>query len=151
MPGPPKGHRGGGRARGTPNKKTIERNLQIARDLAEQAGKKTKPLAKEVLEDFMHLTAGMAAFYQPTGPGQPSNPNMNEDKFWQAALACKEFAKALAPYQSPTFKAIVGMPSMPPPESSKPNPKQIEGNVIDLTDAATLTKIYRSRITSVRG
>lgn len=151
MPGPPKGQRGGGRARGTPNKATIEKNLMIAQQLAVKAGEKKKPLAKEVLEDFMHLTAGMAAFYQPSHPDQLPNRHANEDKFWQAALACKEFAKALAPYQSPTFKAIVGMPSMPPPDTGKPDPKQIEGNVVDITDAATLTKIYRSRITSVRG
>jgi hypothetical protein len=134
-----------------PNKSTIEKNLQIARQLAVKAGEKQKPLAKEVLEDFMHLTAGMAAFYQPTAPGQPSNPNQDETKFWQAALACKEFAKALAPYQSPTFKAIVGMPAMPSGAPEKPAGKQIEGKVIDITDVATLTRVYRSRIVSVRG
>lgn len=148
MPGPPKGSRFGGRGKGTPNKATIEKNLRIAQQLAVQAGQKAKPLAKDVLEDFMHLTAGMAAFYQPTAPGQPVNANQNEEKFWQAALACKEFAKALAPYQSPTFRAITTVPA---PSMPSGGPKQIEGKVVDLNDAAALTRVFRQRIAPVRG
>lgn len=151
MPRAQKGQRFGGRVAGVPNKATIEKNLLIAQQLAVKAGQPAKPLAKEVLEDFMHLTAGMAAFYQPTAPGQPGNPNQDEAKFWQAALACKEFAKALAPYQSPTFKAIMGMPAMPSSAPEKATDKQIDGKVIDITDVATLTRVYRSRIVSVRG
>jgi hypothetical protein len=54
-----RGRKTGGRRRGTPNKATIERALIAARTVAgaKLVGKK---LAKEVLEDFMLIFAGMA-------------------------------------------------------------------------------------------
>jgi hypothetical protein len=63
---------GAGRPRG-PSKATIEQGLIAARTVADTkvAGKK---LAKEVLEDFMHRTAEMAAHFRPALPGSPRNP-----------------------------------------------------------------------------
>jgi len=68
------GRKTGGRHRGTPNKATTEKALIAARTVADTkvAGKK---LAKEVLEDFMLLFAGMAAHHQPTPADRPPNPN----------------------------------------------------------------------------
>ncbi len=144
--------RGPGR-KGIPNKSTIEKHLKIAQELARQAGQPHKRLAKEVLEDFMHLTAGMAALYQPTAPGQPINAYANEEKFWQAANACREFAKALAPYQSPTFRAITV--SAPPDERSKAPVLDLQANgdgkVIDLSDPVALQRVYMLRIGRVQG
>ncbi|HEX2351840.1 MAG TPA: hypothetical protein VHJ16_03605 [Xanthobacteraceae bacterium] len=53
-----RGRKTGGRRRSTPNKATIEKALVAARTVAgaKAVGKK---LAKEVLEDFMPLFAGM--------------------------------------------------------------------------------------------
>lgn len=106
-PGRSGGAHGGkvGRPKGIRNKATIEKAL-IAEQInsrAEMAGKK---LAKEVLDDFMQLTAEMAAFYQPAAPGHPPNQKADEAKFWQCMEAAHAFAKSLAPYQSPTFRAV---------------------------------------------
>jgi hypothetical protein len=72
----------------------------------DDACKTGKKLAKDVLEDFMHLFAGMAAVYQPTAPGQPPNPHANEAAFKDAAERAIDCADKLAPYQSPKLKTI---------------------------------------------
>lgn len=138
------GHReGAGRKRGVPNKATLERIIQTANEIEERkiSGKK---LAKEVLEDFMHLTAGMAAHYQPAPPGHPVNASADPQEFWRCMEAACTFAKALAPFQSPTFKAIA---VYVPPDN--PNPRPGGENVIDLTDSETITRVYRRRISVI--
>jgi hypothetical protein len=92
------GERRGGRQRGTPNKTTMERLLRAEREtaVAQAEGRK---LAKEVLDDFMVLFAG----------SQP-----DEAKFEKYARLAIATAADLAPYQSPTFKAIAVMaPQIP--------------------------------------
>lgn len=107
MPGPPKGTRAGGRAKGTPNKATIERAI-IAEQIVERATMSGKKLAKEVLDDFMHLFAGMAAAYQPLPPGMvaPAGKAQDEAKFLTYAKLAIDTAAELGPYQSPRLKAI---------------------------------------------
>src|SRR5262249_43413537 len=69
------GERRGGRLKGSRNKATIERAL-IAERVANEAKMAGKKLAKEVLDQFMVLFAGMAAYYQPKPvPGMQQNPN----------------------------------------------------------------------------
>jgi hypothetical protein len=89
------GERRGGRQKGTRNKATIERTLIAERGTAEgkTAGQR---LAKEVLEDFMHLFADMAA-----------TADRNTEKFEKWARLAIETAKALAPFQSPRFSAVM--------------------------------------------
>ena len=145
----PKGHRYGGRQKGTPNKKTQQRLLQVAMDQHDSA-KGRKKLAKDVLEDFMHLTAGMAAMYQPRHPDAPQNPHQNEEKFWKCVELTRDFATALAKYQSPTFKAIA-VQTQPPSETEPVTINQDGKNVIALNDPVALTRLYRMRITQVRG
>lgn len=144
------GERRGGREAGTPNKATIERQLVQAREThdAQQNGKK---LAKEVLDEFMQLTAGMAAVYQPLPPGVTDVPlgrTPNETKFWECVGMVRDFAKALAPYQSPTFKAIA---VFAPPDQTRPAAPALPpgGNVITLDDPAVLQRVYRNRIAKV--
>jgi len=60
--------------------------------------------------------AGMATHYQPRPPGQQPNPHADEEQFWKFARFAVHCASALAPYQSPTFRAIV---VAPPPEPDK--------------------------------
>jgi hypothetical protein len=147
------GERRGGRQKGTLNKRTVAKIME-ASDQASAALRSGKKLAMHVLDDFMQLTAGMAAHYQPAPPGAPANPHANEQKFWHAVEHVRDFAKALAPYQSPTFKAIavVAPPSqdlgmVPTASGSLPRPQG--ENVIDLTDAEQLTRVYKRRIAGV--
>lgn len=135
------GERRGGREKGTPNKATIERAL-IAEATAADARINGKKLAKDVLEEFMFLFAGMAAAHQPLPPNAVSPPGHKADeaKFekW-ARLACAQAAE-LAKYQSPTFRAVQVTASQPLPNS--PGGKQIDGEVIRL-DQLSIAKVYR--------
>jgi hypothetical protein len=97
---------GAGAPRG-PQKKTIERAI-IAEQIVERASMSGKKLAKEVLDDFMHLFAGMAAAYQPLPPGMVAPPGkaVDETKFLTYAKLAIDTAAELGPYQSPRLKAI---------------------------------------------
>lgn len=108
------GERRGGRIKGKPNKATIERAL-----IAEiEAGSGDK-LAKERLADYARMFDAMAKFYAPVA-GKPNKRGkikiISGDvalfERW-ARLASDTWAK-LAPYQSPTLRAITVVP--PPPE-----------------------------------
>jgi hypothetical protein len=149
------GNRGQGRKRGTRNKATIERE-RIAAEIAARtvmdartAGRK---LAKEVMQDFLPIMAGMAAYYQPTFPGMSAhNPNSNDKEFQRWFELMLDLADKLAPYESPTFKAIAvnlapTMPVMP----ALPDPKAIDGNVVPLHDSASLAQAYRRMVTASR-
>lgn len=109
-----KGSKTGGRTAGTPNKATVERALVAQQQVAEAkaAGRK---LGKEIVEDFAHVFASMAAFYQPQ-PGvrdaagkmqMNGNPNANEGKFVEYAKMAVTAGAELANYQSPKLRAIL--------------------------------------------
>lgn len=136
------GERRGGRRRGTPNKATAERELIAkreleARELAVQeaegviaaARRSGRKLAREVLDDLMHLGVGIASFYQMAPPGQPANVHADWDKFWRAAEFARVCAADLAKYQSPTFKAIVVAP--PPPSPTDPERKRFSLTIFE--------------------
>lgn len=114
--GASKGERRGGRAKGTPNKATLERAL-IAEQEIERAKSSGRKLAKEYLQEFLPVLAGMAAHYQPlpTGMPIPEGRAPNEAKFEKWFGYVLETASKLAPYESPTFRAIVVAP--PPPQN----------------------------------
>jgi hypothetical protein len=104
------GERRGGRQKGTPNRATVQKQLMAAR-IAEctvaDARSTGKKLAKEVLEDFMLHFADMAEQYQPAHPdAEQQNSYADEGKFNKYAALAVECARSLAPYQSPTFKAV---------------------------------------------
>lgn len=106
------GERRGGRVKGVPNKATMERALIAANTLVKSRAA-DKKLAKEVLDDFMALFAGMAAHYQPTPPhAMQQNQYGNPAEFEKYARLAVQCAKDLAPYQSPTFRAIVVAPAL---------------------------------------
>ena len=99
------GERRGGRQKGTKNKRTIEAEL-----LAQRILQGTPPmtvqnarLGKETLERFMMLFDNLAEHYRPF----PENQHADESKFSKYATAACDCAKALAPYQSPTYRAIM--------------------------------------------
>jgi hypothetical protein len=104
------GERRGGRRKGTPNKATLEKALIASRTVSE-AKTSGKKLAKEVLEDLMHTFVSMAEHYKPTPPeAERQNPHADEGMFVQYAKHIIDCAKSLAPYQSPTFRAVVVAP-----------------------------------------
>lgn len=144
--GSKKGERRGGRKKGVPNKANIERALLAERELigAKAAGKK---LAKEVLDDFMQLFKGIAETYYAVLPGAPipKSHSRNEAMFEKYAKLTVDTAKALATYQSPTFRAIQ---VIAPPGPDKP-PQIGDGNVIRLDDPDALMRVYKRRIASV--
>lgn len=153
MPGGGSHHRRGGRQKGTPNKRTQEALLKQAMEV-HQSAKTGKKLAKDVLDDLMQLTVGMAGVYQPDPPDRPGlNPYASEEKFWKCVEMARDFATALAKYQSPTFRAIAVHVSPENQDERRPGPdgaRQVEGKVIDLNDAEALARVYKRRIAVVK-
>jgi hypothetical protein len=147
-----------GRPRGSKNKAVIQREIiaaEIAQRTVIEARTGGKKLAKEVLEEFMHLFAGMAASRQPLKPEElaelPPEEQLkrapDEEAFekW-ARLAC-EVAADLAKYQSPTFKAVAVSIDPAPPVQNGPVVDNVTGQVIDLaTDVVALQARYRRMI-----
>ena len=109
-----KGTKTGGRTAGTPNKATVERALVAQRQVAEAKASGRK-LGKEIVEDFAHAFASMAAFYQPQPGGRDAsgkvnmnaNPNADENKFVEYAKMAVAAGAELANYQSPKLRAIL--------------------------------------------
>jgi len=92
---------GAGRPKGIPNKATIEKAM-IAGQIAARAEMQGRKLAKEVLDEFMHLFAEMAASAREGG---------DETRFEKWARLAVQCAKDLAAYQSPTLRAIMVAPN----------------------------------------
>jgi len=88
---------GAGRRAGGKNRATIEREL-LAKQAIADAKASRKPLAKEVLADYMHGFTADAARCKKRG-------DLKRFREW-AALAV-ECARALAPFESPRFSAVV--------------------------------------------
>lgn len=109
------GERRGGRQRGTKNKRTVEAELLAQRMLQHvPAGAiQNARLGREVLEQYMVMFDALAGHYRTI----PESPHSDEAKFIKYATAACDCAKALAPYQSRTYRAIVVSP--PPPEQQK--------------------------------
>jgi hypothetical protein len=118
------GERRGGRQKGTPNRATVERQLvaaQIAERTVADARLGGKKLAKDVLEELMVRFIERARHYEPTPPGaKDHNVYADESKFLQWAKYASDCAKALAPYQSPTFRAVEIIPPYEEPSELKP-------------------------------
>jgi len=94
------------------DEKTLAAEMVLARWRQE-----VRPLAKEVLDKFMLTCCVLASKYEPK-PDTPAS-KLSEKRLAQFERWSKnamEFAKALAPYQSPTFRAIVVAPA---PETGK--------------------------------
>jgi hypothetical protein len=94
-----------------------------------EAKRKQIPLAKDAMATFLGIFMSRASFYNSKGvepdPADSTgktlrdkNPHANESKFEKWAMRAVETAKALAPYQSPTYRAVLVAPA--PPESTVP-------------------------------
>jgi hypothetical protein len=136
---------GSGRKRGVKTAATIEKE-RIAAEIAlrTQADARVNgvPLAKEVLDQFMQLFAGLAANFQPWPESRGVNPNYNENSFRFYAEAAVNTAHKLAPFQSPTFKAVqISAPPDLQPRSGD-DAREVKGKVIDLKDPVAMQKAY---------
>lgn len=145
-----KGQRPGGRAAGTPNKRTTEalereRIAQQAQAEVDKAKAAKTKLGKDVLEEFMQLFAGMAASHQPWPVLMGKNPSENEGKFLTYAKLTVETARDLAAFQSPKFKAIA---VFAPPPNPVPAPTP-DGNVVMIDDAVAMARVYQNMIKRV--
>jgi len=152
------GERRGGRPPGAKNKSTREREREQSwiaagrvptdaipismRDTsmmpalaAAERIDKIDPLAREVLNTFMKIYMGRAAFFQPkpkvNEEGKQigdSNPNADEPLFNAYATRAVDTAAKLAPYQSPQYRAIF---VAPPPAQTNGSKKRYTLTVID--------------------
>jgi len=124
-----------GRKRGSRNKAVIEREI-LAEQIANRARMNGEKLGKEVLAELMTQFCDMAERARPKyGPnGKLVDGNERDYERWaRLVLLC---AKELAPYQSPTFKAVA---------VASPNPS-IDRQVINLTapiDQAEAARVYK--------
>jgi hypothetical protein len=88
----------------------------------ERAKAKQVPLAKDAMATFLGIFMSRAGFYNSKGidptTKKDRNPNADEARFEKYARLAVETAKSLAPYQSPTFRAIMMAP--PPPDNAGP-------------------------------
>jgi hypothetical protein len=108
-----KGERRGGRAKGTLNRATLERALQMQSHL-NRARETGHDLAKTVLDKYMMFFVKYSMKFKPSLDGEDENPSQNIDEFYKWAGVAIDCASKLAPYQSPTFKAVVVAPAPEP-------------------------------------
>jgi hypothetical protein len=146
----PKGTRLGGRQKGTPNKRTIQR-LQEASENIGAIRKLGQKKATEVLNDLMHIAMGMTAKYQQRllAADRNNQPYVLEDyeRFVQGMQMAGIFAKELAPFQDPKYSTIkVQMPEI----MTTPGDGAREmGNVTVIDDAVAATRVYQRLIRRV--
>jgi hypothetical protein len=143
-----------GRRKGSLNKRTIERLNELSREASEPKKKR----ATEVLNELMVTALGFAAKEQrrcmaEEAPGPDGNPRKASEetvaRFWKAMEAAGVFARALAPFQSPTFKAIAVVAPADPPKDVTPTIDQA-GNVVRINDPAAAARLYQQMVRSVR-
>lgn len=148
------GQKTGGKTKGTPNKKTVAK-LNALSDQAAKAKKLGDKQAVEVLNDLMKTASSFAALEQrkileyPQGPDNV--PQAMLDRFWKAMECAGTFAKELARFQSPTFKAIhVPAPPPPPPPEPGDGARVIDGKAVRLDDPVAISRIYQQLVRAVR-
>jgi hypothetical protein len=115
--GAKKGHpRYGGRVKGMPNKATTERALQWEARW-KRARAEGHDLARDVLDKYMTFFVRYSMKFRPSLDGEDVNPTQDVAEFHKYASLAIDCAHKLAPYQSPTFRAIVVSP--PPDPTGK--------------------------------
>ena len=144
-----RGRKTGGRSKGTPNKRTVAKLAEVGKVIHEARKSKDVVRAKEVLSDLTKTAVGFTGYYQAkmmAFDADPKNagklpPAEVVDRFMWGLDAAVRAAKALAPYQDPTFAAIKVSMS---PLDSLDAPKTIEGKAtkIDTKDPIELARIY---------
>lgn len=149
------GQKTGGRPKGQPNKKTIQKLNELS-DRASQIVRSKEKRGIEVLNELMKTAMSFAAMeqrkileYPPDEDGERRPPQQMLDRFWKAMENAGVFAKELARYQDPTFKAITVIPPPPPPPPGD-DAKVIEGKAIRTDDPVAVARIYQQMVRIVR-
>lgn len=133
------GQRRGGRAKGTPNKTSVEQAL-IAERVMKEAAMSGRKLGKEMLEEFAVMFGGLMAATQPigTGPNHQVLPadvdkwigTKKEDAFERYAKLALKAASELADFQSPRM-GTVQVPAPPPDRGTGKITKKFTINIFD--------------------
>jgi hypothetical protein len=141
----PKGTRVGGRQKGSLNKRTVKQ-MEEASTQVGAIRRQGQKKATEVLNDLMQTSMGLAAQYQRRivdAAAKSQEPSKDDlVTFWKAIESTGVFAKALAPFQDPTFKAITV--SMSPPDPVQPG--QPAATIYDITDAVVVSRLYAKMV-----
>ena len=159
------GERRGGRIKGVPNKATIAalNERKIIDQIAKQTGTSSsvtaavlskaagyRKLAVEELEDVLPIIKSLVAYHQikvmragPTGALQITG-ELDDFKEWLRLFI--ETCAKLAPYQSPTFKAIAVVEPQLPGKPPIPNAYDIER----LDDPVAASRVYQQLMQAPR-
>jgi hypothetical protein len=143
---------GPGRPKGSPNKRTVQKMIEASQQVA-QIKKLKQKKATEVLNDLIQTAMGMVALYQRkvmTEAGLIPDAKAEDIAMFKDFMLCAgTFAKALAPFQDPTFKAItVTAAALPGPPGE--DAKLVEGKVIEIDDPQAAARVYARMMKQVR-
>jgi hypothetical protein len=139
--------RAGGRAKGTPNKRTVAR-LLAGRQEIEDAKQKGHKQAITILDELAHKAVDYAAVYERKLLNfEQENPDAElpqglVDRFWLGMNAAGRFAAALAPYQSPRLSVMRVLDETPGGFVPGDDAKLIEGGNLKIKDPVELSRIY---------
>jgi hypothetical protein len=133
------GERRGGRAKGQPNKASVERAAIAERIVAEAEGKPGRKLGRELLEELALMFGGLATAFQPvgTGPGGAVTPSdleawaksYKEPLFEKFAKLAAKYADAFADFQSPRLSRL--QVAAPPPDPRGPIIRKFTLSIFD--------------------
>ena len=140
------GERRGGRGPNTPNKPKIDaanRQLLISADAAMRQTPPHKKRGREILEEWANYFGGLATRFQPSvDDGKPKWASDRErDLFLLLAHRSCLYAHWVAPYQDPTYKAIV----IAPETTAKPGD---DARLIDLKIFDSVAEAVRDEVVS---
>lgn len=139
----PKGVRLTGTRLGVPNKKTQQHIREAGKRVAE-ARKLGRKQAVDVLDDLMNTAMAMAAKYQPaTSDHLPRD----DAKFLQWIQTAGLFAKNLAEFQTPKFRAV--MIQTPPSLGDAEITIDQKGNILEIDDPKKLARVYAQMVRRV--
>lgn len=134
------GERRGGRDEGVPNRITLEK----ANEVINTARRKGHKLGVEVLDEFMQIFRDQAFLYksEPLPDGTETNDDYDQGKFeHNAAIACK-LAREIAPFQSPTLRAIAVV-APPPPVNPEDQKKRFTLSIFEGNRQAAIATVER--------
>lgn len=132
-----------GTRRGVPNKKT-QAHIRAAGSRAAEARKLGRPQAVEVLDNLMNTAMTMASQYQPPAAGMEPK---DHDKFLEWIQTAGVFAKHLADFQSPKFRAVVVQ--TPTPIGDADMTIDQEGKILEIDDPKKLARVYAQMVRRV--
>lgn len=139
-----RGFKSGGRAANTPNKRTVQKMIEASQQVAE-IKKLGQRKATQVLNELMHMSLDLVHKYQArvTRAKKPKDDDLQMFK-WSTECA-GAFAKALAPFQDPTFKAITVTPAAGLSVQTQPgdDAKVVPGKVVKLDDPNEVVRLYQ--------